>query len=69
MKPDVHASSQLILNSHSSWINTLIRPNQRKFKIDVFAHSWSPEVAQMFDEIWKPYLKISQHESTLYKNN
>ncbi len=69
MKPDVHASSHLIQNSHSSWINALIRPNQRKYKIDVFAHSWSLEVAQMFDEIWKPYLKISQHESTLYKNN
>ena len=59
-----NASVALIERTHAAFRDNLLEANAN-VDVDVFAHSWSPEVAAAFDAIWGPLLVKSLHEPTL----
>lgn len=65
------ASSMLLALSHASWTRRLLLANSLA-QFDVFAHSWNPEVASQFRELWaKPapnaQLVDAVHEVTHFR--
>ena len=59
-----NASLELIVRTHTYWMTNLLTANPGVL-CDVFAHSWSPEVADAFSAVWGPLLVRSLHEPTM----
>ena len=55
------ASPTMMTLCYASLLQHIIQPNQRRgISVDVFGHSWSPEVAGLLDALYQP--ARSQHE-------
>ena len=53
MLPNATASTPILRASFASWRDRVVLANPQ-LHFDVFAHSWSPEVASLFEELWTP---------------
>ena len=78
MLPNATASTPILRASFASWRDRVVLANPQ-LHFDVFAHSWSPEVASLFETLWtlrpsgaggnraRPLLARHAHEPTMYK--
>jgi len=64
MSSSDNASVALIERTHAAFKANLLEPNANMI-VEIFAHSWSPEAAEVFDTLWGPLLVKSLHEPTL----
>lgn len=72
MGPSLNASQPLLERCAASWTRRLFGAN-KAFEFDVFAHSWSPEVSSLFDQLYSspaPNARLisSLHQPTLFRD-
>eukprot|EP00966_Prymnesium_polylepis_P202340 4687497-Prymnesium_polylepis.1 len=68
MGPSDNASVPLMRRAHALWMRHLVRANAG-VRFDVFAHSWSPEVASEFAELWEGFVVAQAHEPTHFTDD
>ncbi|KAL1528560.1 hypothetical protein AB1Y20_009903 [Prymnesium parvum] len=68
MAPSKAASVRLLELAHGLWRRRVLLANP-EVRFDVFAHSWSPEVAEDFLRLWQLDLVAHLHEPTHYTDD
>ena len=74
MGPNSNASQPLLERCASSWIKRLFGAKSNKAVLfEIFAHSWSPEVSSLFDQLYSsptPNSRLisSWHQPTLFRD-
>lgn len=69
MTPSSKASSSLFYKSAKSWIKYVINPiTQNSNNVDIFMHSWSPEISNWTNIIYKKNLMKARHDDTMYSH-
>ena len=59
-------SPRLVKLCSATHIEHVVRANEAAGGVDVFVHSWNPELASVLDRAYAPHLRASLHELPLY---
>jgi hypothetical protein len=59
-------SPRLVKLCSTTHVEHIVRANEAAGGVDVFVHSWNPELAQVLDRAYAPHLRASLHELPLY---
>ena len=54
------ADPRMVALSYRSLVRHVVQPNIGAYAVDVFGHSWSPEVGQLIDALYEP--RRSKHQ-------
>ena len=59
-------SPRLVKLCSATHVEHIVRANEAAGGVDVFVHSWNPELAPVLDRAYAPHLRASLHELPLY---
>lgn len=59
-------SPRLVKVCSATHVEHIVRANEAAGGVDVFVHSWNPELAEVLDRAYAPHLRSSLHELPLY---
>ena len=59
-----HADSRLVKLCSATHVEHIVRANEAAGGVDVFVHSWNPELASVLDRAYAPHLRSRWEEPT-----